>query len=100
MPIAVHDICPCGCGQVSRPLIPGATKHRLKAEVNFICQSCHTQKPESQLEIDHIYPWAKGGPNIESNWQVLCKTCNLKKAGPDRRVPHRGMQLTLARGLV
>jgi HNH endonuclease len=31
------------------------------------------------LEIDHIHPKSKGGPDEEANYQVLCTTCNTKK---------------------
>jgi len=31
------------------------------------------------LEIDHIYPKSLGGPDEESNFQVLCTTCNCRK---------------------
>ena len=35
----------------------------------------------SDLEIDHIYPWAAGGWTIESNAQVLCHAHHLYKGG-------------------
>jgi 5-methylcytosine-specific restriction endonuclease McrA len=31
------------------------------------------------LEIDHVYPRSKGGPDEEANFQVLCTTCNARK---------------------
>ncbi len=31
------------------------------------------------LEIDHIFPKSLGGPDDESNFQVLCTTCNCRK---------------------
>lgn len=31
------------------------------------------------LEIDHIWPKSLGGPDEESNYQVLCTTCNCRK---------------------
>jgi len=32
------------------------------------------------LHFDHIIPVAKGGGNTKKNIQILCQTCNLKKA--------------------
>ena len=32
------------------------------------------------LDIDHIYPKAKGGAGSPPNGQVLCNTCNLIKS--------------------
>ncbi len=31
-------------------------------------------------EVDHIYPWSKGGATIVSNGQALCKLHNRKKS--------------------
>lgn len=40
------------------------------------CQFCGST---NDLQIDHILPKAKGGPDIEGNLQVLCLRCNNKK---------------------
>lgn len=34
---------------------------------------------EHNLEIDHIFPWSKGGQTVESNAQLLCKKHNAGK---------------------
>jgi 5-methylcytosine-specific restriction endonuclease McrA len=31
------------------------------------------------LEIDHVWPKSRGGPDEEANFQVLCTTCNASK---------------------
>ena len=33
-----------------------------------------------KYHIDHIVPISKGGPNIDSNVQLTCVSCNLKKS--------------------
>ena len=40
------------------------------------CLRCGKQKP---LTVDHIKSVSKGGPNIASNIQPLCKSCNSSK---------------------
>jgi 5-methylcytosine-specific restriction endonuclease McrA len=40
------------------------------------CRYCGST---NNLEIDHIYPLARGGSNDLDNLQILCKSCNCKK---------------------
>ena len=40
------------------------------------CEICGT---ETKGEVDHIYPWSKGGRTIPENAQLLCSTCNKRK---------------------
>lgn len=35
---------------------------------------------EVLMTKDHIYPKAKGGKNMLSNYQTMCQKCNIKKA--------------------
>ena len=44
----------------------------------FNNQCCHCGSGD-RLEVDHIIPVSKGGEHSEENFQILCKTCNLKK---------------------
>ena len=41
--------------------------------------SCLACGSKEKLEIDHIKPRIEGGKTVESNLQVLCRSCNKKK---------------------
>lgn len=49
------------------------------------CRICKTELTRSKFHLDHIHPISKGGMNIDSNIQLLCPTCNLKKGS---KLPH------------
>lgn len=43
------------------------------------CYLCGKVCDRSEIHIDHIVPISKGGPHIESNLAVTCRTCNIAK---------------------
>lgn len=45
----------------------------------FRCQHCGDGHFETDYQIDHIVPIAKGGLTTIENLQVLCAYCNAKK---------------------
>lgn len=45
---------------------------------NPICGMCGTANKKN-LQLDHIVPIEKNGPNLISNCGILCKKCNKKK---------------------
>ena len=47
---------------------------------NGICKSCTKKFGMSDMEADHITPWAEGGKTIEENCQMLCRDCNRRKS--------------------
>lgn len=42
----------------------------------FYCKQCYSSE---NISIDHIIPVIKGGRNLLSNLQLLCRSCNSKK---------------------
>ena len=45
------------------------------------CRICKVKL--DKFHLDHYIPIDKDGPNIDSNMQLLCPTCNLKKSAKD-----------------
>lgn len=60
------------------PLPPKKRFDILKRD-NFTCQYCGKKQPEVELEIDHIFPYSRGGSDDESNLITSCKDCNRGK---------------------
>lgn len=54
--------------------------HEMKQRIyerDKVCQQCGTAT--GPFHVDHIRPYSKGGWNVESNLQLLCAPCNLRK---------------------
>jgi 5-methylcytosine-specific restriction endonuclease McrA len=45
--------------------------------------ACCKKKLGKDFHVDHVEPLARGGSNDKTNLQLLCPTCNLKKAARD-----------------
>ena len=43
------------------------------------CRHCGKHGSMKDMYADHIVPYPKGGKTTESNLQILCRDCNLKK---------------------
>jgi len=53
---------------------------------NFKCNACGkspTNNPGTELHIDHILAWDKGGETVYENLQTLCSVCNIGKSNLD-----------------
>lgn len=54
------------------------------ARDNFCCCACGASPAKdggiTQLHVDHIVPWSKGGETTLDNLQTLCSKCNLGKS--------------------
>lgn len=66
---------------MQRPKIPKKTKTEIRLFANNRCGYCLCQQEYvwDILEIDHIYPLAKGGKDSEENLWLICSTCNNAK---------------------
>ena len=65
--------------RLRRPYITPLVKKRVAANQKWRCASCKRLLDET-YELDHIIPLFKGGTNLESNLQALCKRCHAMKS--------------------
>ncbi len=66
----------------SRREISERQRFRILVRDGFMCRSCGASpllKPGTELHVDHIVPWSKGGETVDNNLEVKCKQCNLGK---------------------
>lgn len=62
--------------------IPLGLRYYILKRDNFRCVTCGASPAISLgvvLHIDHIHPWARGGPTVADNLRTLCEACNLGK---------------------
>ena len=63
--------------------ISGTIKYEVLKRAKFRCELCGISADEKALEVDHIEPRNKGGPDDLSNYQALCYSCNAMKRDRD-----------------
>lgn len=56
-------------------------KHMLYGTQKGQCNGCDMHYLFKDLEVDHVLPRARGGPDDDSNLQLLCGNCNRVKGG-------------------
>lgn len=67
------------------PLVREQIKNRNRIGSFYFCTYCkrwggHTYGPDGHYwELDHIYPWSRGGTDRPSNLTLACHTCNQAK---------------------
>jgi len=64
-------------------IISGSIRYKVLTAAKNRCELCGIHKDEKALDVDHIVPINKGGPNVIENMQALCYTCNSQKSDKD-----------------
>jgi 5-methylcytosine-specific restriction endonuclease McrA len=60
--------------------VPPRVKRRVWLKAGGCCENCGRKTgPGLRGDTDHIIPLEKGGPNRESNLQLLCVQCHKDK---------------------
>ena len=54
-------------------------KRALYGQQEGRCAGCRAHFKLRNMEVDHVIPRVKGGPNHISNYQLLCGSCNRRK---------------------
>lgn len=76
-------------------LVPRApvrlTRRNLMLRDEFQCQYCAKRPNLRELNIDHILPRSRGGPDTWENLVTACRSCNLRKGW--RTPEEAGMKL-------
>lgn len=66
----------------------------------YICYMCFKPVAKDEMEVDHIIPLAKGGPNHIINCVSSCRNCNRSKSDKlDSRV-YRGVIFKIVEELI
>jgi 5-methylcytosine-specific restriction endonuclease McrA len=67
-----------------RPPIPPWVRRAVYARDGWRCRWCGSPY---ELQVDHMYPRSRGGPDSIGNYQTLCRPCNLAKGAAVMRNP-------------
>jgi len=65
--------------RVERGKVTNKMRFSIYSRDGYRCCMCGKRDRGDNLEIDHIYPIAKGGKSTYDNLQTLCHGCNQKK---------------------
>jgi hypothetical protein len=67
----------------SRPPIPKHLRAAVIERDGYVCQLCGGNVEQTDVHIDHIRPWSKGGQHTLDNLQVTHSRCNILKGARD-----------------
>lgn len=65
--------------RVERGKVSNKMRFAIYKRDGYRCRICGRSQNTTLLEVDHIYPIAKGGKTTYENLQTLCHNCNVKK---------------------
>ena len=57
--------------------IPASLRHQIWKRDQGRCAQC---KGQNALQIDHIQPYSLSGPSTLENLQLVCRSCNQRRA--------------------
>ena len=63
--------------------VSGSVRYEVLKRAGGRCELCGIPHEERALEVDHIVPRKKGGPDDLANYQALCWKCNANKGARD-----------------
>ena len=72
--------------QRSRRRATPAVRWRVAHRQGFACNMCNETLPAAP-QLDHITPWAAGGPCVLANYQMLCANCHAAKTQAEQMLP-------------
>jgi diadenosine tetraphosphate (Ap4A) HIT family hydrolase len=70
-------------GDSNKDAVKGSVRYEVLRRSGSRCELCGNSSKETQIDVDHIIPRAKGGTNEITNLQALCRTCNAQKRDRD-----------------
>lgn len=63
----------------ARPKIPRYLREAVIARDGHVCQICQGDVDPTDIHLDHIKPYSKGGPTTLANLRVTHSLCNIRK---------------------
>eukprot|EP00121_Abeoforma_whisleri_P002488 Awhi_evm2s2232 len=71
-----------GCGEINDPEVRNKVLAMFKGRCIMGLKynnKCVNKLTLSTLEVDHVYPFSRGGYDGLKNWAPICRSCNAKK---------------------
>lgn len=76
------SIAPTTSPKRTKREISDRLRFRILVRDGFMCCSCGSsplKTPGTELHVDHVIPWSKGGETVVENLETKCLRCNLGK---------------------